>query len=514
MYEWLENIDGKRYRINFVVAAKLLLKYLWLILLSTVFVGSAVFVYSEWFITPLYQSSIKMYVNNYADTSDSTSITSSDLTASQNLIDTYAVVLTSYPTLSAVIEQSGVSCSYEELCGMISTSSVNDTEVFQVTVTSANADEAAAIANTIAEVAPEEIMEVVTGSSVKIVEYARVATEKSSPDIKGNTVKGLLAGFVFACCAVLFASLLNNSQTVEEKIRHDFRTQTILSAIPLMDGDEKGKKSIGPVKAVGRRKSRTKGESAQLCDQLTFASAEAYRLLRTNLLFSFPDKSSCKILGVTSSVRSEGKTTTAINLSYVLAQTGKSICLIDCDFRLPSVAGRLHIDKKGAGMTNLFIGGHTGESLTYVCNYGDTTFYTIPSGTIPPNPTELLGSSRMQDALNVIGREFDYLILDLPPIGIVSDALVASRYLDGMIFVVREDLYTRRMLQDSLRAMEDVHTKLLGIVVTQSTALKKEYHRYGYQYGYGYGKESDRRSAQKTVRKTVQKTVRKSERNL
>ncbi|MCD8353679.1 MAG: hypothetical protein LUC47_05145 [Clostridiales bacterium] len=117
-----------------------------------------------------------MYVNNSVESSGN--ISSSDITAAKNLADTYAVVLTSRPTLDAVAEQTGVDYTYSELCDMIETESVNDTEIIQITVTSSNAEEAALIANAIADIAPDDIMEIVSGSSVKIVEHAVVAERK------------------------------------------------------------------------------------------------------------------------------------------------------------------------------------------------------------------------------------------------------------------------------------------------------------------------------------------------
>ncbi len=184
MNEWIEYLDDNRAVIHLDELLKLLLRHIVVIILSTLLLGGVGFSIARFAITPLYQSSIKMYVNN--SVSSSTSITSSDLSAAQSLVDTYAVVLTSYPTISAVIEQTGVDYSYGQLCNMISTSSVNDTEVFSVTVTSSDPIEAAEIANAIAEIAPEQIMDVVIGSSVKVIEYARVPTQKAPP-VSENT---------------------------------------------------------------------------------------------------------------------------------------------------------------------------------------------------------------------------------------------------------------------------------------------------------------------------------------
>lgn len=476
MNEWLEYVDGNRYMIHFGEMLKLLLRNIGVIILVAVVFGGGAFAFSTFCITPLYQSSIKMYVNNSSNTSDTTSITSSDISASQNLVDTYAVVLTSMPTIDAVIKQTGVEYSYSELCSMISTEAINETEIFRVTVTSADPEEAADIANAIAKIAPDEIMEIVSGSSVKIVEYATAAASEISPDRFMYAVMGFASGFVLSCIVILLLSFFRNGMSVEEKIRKDFKDKAVLSVIPLMGEVVNGKH--------GKKKMMI--ERAKLCDKLSFASAEAYKLLRENIAFYFSDVQECRIIGVTSSVRNEGKTTTAINLAYTLALANKKVCLIDCDFRLPSVAKRLRLRQK-PGMTNLLAGQPVGHDTFQKHVSRSAAFYVVTAGDIPPNPSELLGSKRMQSVLEVFSKNFDYIILDLPPVGIVSDALAVTKVIDGMLFVVREDFYERRTMRESLRILEGVETKLLGMVVTYSTTQQKEYKRYGSKYGTKYG---------------------------
>ncbi len=475
MNEWIEYLDDNRVVIHLGELFKLILHHITEILLTTLLLGGAGFACSTLLITPLYQASIKMYVNNSVDSSSSTSITSSDLTAAQNLVDTYAVVLTSYPTLSGVIEQTAVPYTYEELSSMISTASIDDTEVFQVTVTSADPVEAAEIANAIAEIVPDQIMEVISGSSVKVIEYARVPTSKSSPSISRYTLIGAMLGFILSCGGVMLYSLVQNGLSTEEKIRRDFKDKAILSVIPQMGEPEKKKK-----------KNKQAEEKAELCGQLSFAPAEAYKLLRANITFCFSDDRPCRIIGVTSSVRAEGKSTTAVNLAYTLAQTNQRVCLIDCDFRLPTVSKTLDIRQK-PGMTNFLIGQASGKDVLqkYVSN--GTRMYVITAGDIPPNPSELLSSNRMQTVLRMLEETFDYVILDLPPIGIVADALGVTKYTDGLLFVVREDMYDRRLVGEALRTLDGVDSRILGMVITHSTTQQKEYRRYGGKYGGKYG---------------------------
>ena len=237
-------------------------------------------------------------------------------------------------------------------------------------------------------------------------------------------------------------------------------------------------------KPVSRKARQQQG---LLCENLSFAASESYKLLRTNLLFALPNKD-CRILGVTSSVRGEGKSTTSVNLAYTFAQTGKRVLLIDADMRLPSVATKLDIH--GApGLSNLLAGLNSERSCLRQSSQAEN-WYILPAGDIPPNPSELLGSERMHALLTRYAEVFDYIILDLPPVNIVVDALVISKWTDGLIVVVRQNYSDRRALDSCMYQVQKLDAKLLGYVMTAanvSASSYKHYGKYGKSYGYGYG---------------------------
>lgn len=236
-----------------------------------------------------------------------------------------------------------------------------------------------------------------------------------------------------------------------------------------------------------KRTSRRAVQNGQLCENLSFAASEAYKLLRTNLSFSLPEKS-CHIIGVTSSVRGEGKSTTSVNLSYTIAQSGKRVLLIDADMRLPSVAAKLEL-KSAPGLSNLIAGLRSESSCLRQSRQFDNWFI-LPAGDIPPNPSELLGSDRMHSLLQHYEEIFDVIILDLPPVNIVADALVISKWTDGLIGVVRQNYTDRRALSDCMYQVEKLGSHFLGFVMTDALVGEtgyKSYGKYGKQYGYGYG---------------------------
>ncbi len=225
--------------------------------------------------------------------------------------------------------------------------------------------------------------------------------------------------------------------------------------------------------------------------RLSFAATEAYKLLRTNLLFTLPGDERCHIVGVTSSIRGEGKSTTAINLSYTLAETGKRVLLIDADLRLPSVAKKLEI-RGVPGLSNVLVG--TADSEVAIrASEGLENWCILPAGDIPPNPTEMLGSAQMESLLHRFAEDYDYIVVDLPPVNIVSDALVVSPLLDGMMVVVRENYSERRELNNCTRQLELSNVKVLGFVMNVTGDEGSGYGRYKsgkYKYGSKYYKNA------------------------
>ena len=227
--------------------------------------------------------------------------------------------------------------------------------------------------------------------------------------------------------------------------------------------------------------------NTMLHKKLNFAATEAYKLLRTNLMFTLPDEKKCRVVGVTSSSRGEGKSTTAINLSYTLAETGKRVLLIDADLRLPSVAKKLDI-KSSPGLSNVLAGAESEETVVSISDEQEN-WVILPSGDIPPNPTEMLSSSQMKQLVERLSASYDFIVIDLPPVNIVSDALVISSVLDGMIVVVRENYSGRRELQSCMRQLKLSGVKILGFVMNTVSDGSSPYGKYKYykRYGHGYG---------------------------
>lgn len=224
--------------------------------------------------------------------------------------------------------------------------------------------------------------------------------------------------------------------------------------------------------------------------QRPFAMAEAHKRLRTNVLFSFPDESACRVIGVTSSMAHEGKSTTAINLAYDIAQAGKKVLLIDADMRLSRFAKVLDV-KRSPGLSNLLVGATGSEDTVVQHSEMLGNLSIISCGSIPPNPSELLSSKRMSFLLDTLKKVYKYIIIDLPPISEVSDALIVSKLTDGMIVVVRQDYADKRLLDDVVRQLRFNDANIIGFVMTCAEQEAKYYKKYYKKYGGKYGHYGD-----------------------
>ncbi len=494
--------------IDLMRIVKALLSKAWVLVISAVVCAVSAFVYTTNFVTPLFKSSALFYVNNSSVSvgSASLSISSSDIVASKNLVNTYIVILNSRACLNDVIDYANLDYTYGELKGMISAADVNETEVFKVEVTSANAEEAERIANAIAYILPKRISSIVEGTSAKIVDYAVVPSAPSSPSTSKNTLLGFVIGILLSAAVIVVIQVFDVTIRSEEDIERRCK-YPILTAVPNLNSNKHKKKtrndkygyysylekSIGSdATTVKMRKSNFVGKN------ISFAASEAYKLLRTKIQFSFVDEElTCPVIGVSSAMAGEGKSLSSSNIAYTLAQLEKKVLLIDCDMRRPSLSTKLPIQKT-PGLSNYLIGQIGMDTLVQTCKL-DTQegFDVIASGRNPPNPVELLSSTKMEKMINLLRKYYDYIILDLPPVGEVSDALVLTKLIDGMILVVRQDYCNGIVLSNVVKQFEFVDSKILGIVMN---CASESIGRYGYDKKY-YGKYAAYSEPAKRTRK-------------
>ncbi|MEE0928938.1 MAG: CpsD/CapB family tyrosine-protein kinase [Acutalibacteraceae bacterium] len=206
---------------------------------------------------------------------------------------------------------------------------------------------------------------------------------------------------------------------------------------------------------------------------IQFAVAESYKSIRTNLQFLFSSNPGCKIIAISSPQAGEGKSTNAINLAIAFSQLGKKVLLIDADLRRPSLYKKLRIANTD-GLSGILAGFATVEDNIVTVN---NSFDTLPSGAIPPNPSELLSSASFQRLLASMRLIYDYIIIDTPPAGIVSDALSIANETDGLLLVVKEKSTTHADLQKVLDNISLAGVRILGAILNSSVS-ESQYSTY------------------------------------
>lgn len=216
----------------------------------------------------------------------------------------------------------------------------------------------------------------------------------------------------------------------------------------------------------------------------SFSVVEAYKVARTNIIFSLGAAKECKKIVVTSATPGEGKTTTTLNLAIVFAQTGAKVLVIDGDLRKPRIYRHLRLERKG-GLSDVLCGFAEFEKVIH--HVGEFGIDCITSGQIPPNPAELLSSDAMRDLLDKLSERYDYIFIDTPPSNMVTEAAVLSRFVNGVIMVVRQNYTVHESIVKARENLLFANAKILGYILNDVTAKRYGYRRYYYRNYHSYG---------------------------
>ena len=218
-----------------------------------------------------------------------------------------------------------------------------------------------------------------------------------------------------------------------------------------------------------------------LSNESGFIINEAYKALRTNIIFTLSSiDRNCKKIIITSASPGEGKTTTCLNLAISFAQTGSKVILIDADLRKSRIYRHLGIERQN-GLSDVLCGLlDVDDSIKHCEKQG---IDCITAGQIPPNPVELLSSPKMGEILDYLSQKYDYVFIDTPPVTIVSDATAMSKYVDGVIVVVRQNYTIHETLEKARTSLEFAEAKILGYILNDVTNITS---RYGTYKKFGY----------------------------
>lgn len=482
----------------------LLWNHLMLIIAITIIGGIAAFSFSKFVLPVKYSSHITMYVQSYTGISENAANDVNNISNSKQLVNTYMEVLKDDAVMNAVgdllVEQYELNdlrkvfdvtdderIDPNSIRNCLAISSVTDTSAVKIVATTRNAELAADICNDLTQVAPKYVEEAVGVGSINTIDKAKIYKTPVAPNTMKNTVLGMAAAFLIVVMVILIIDYFDNTIKESEKIAKKYDKAIIGEIQQFGEGNKKKKKS-----KHSTIRSRTDPRGLLTDKDVPFNVVESYKTIRANILFTAAD-SDKKVIAVSSSNPGEGKSTSAANLAIALAQTGSAVLLIDADMRKP-VQHRTFRVKNNEGLSTLIIKKSSVEESvkSNVINNLDI----LPSGPLPPNPSELLSSGNFRSLLEQFSTNYDYVIIDTPPVNVVSDAMVMKDSISGIMLVIRYAMTTYEDLANCMKQIELAKVNMLGFVLNDVHHnhganyynYKYKYKKYGYGYGsYGYG---------------------------
>jgi succinoglycan biosynthesis transport protein ExoP len=509
-----EGVDFRRY-------FSLVLHWTWLIVLVGLLAGGSAYYFSKR-MTPYYESSTTVLVNA-APGSKASDYTSYLL--SEQLTSTYAQMLTTDTVLNQVETDLGLTMPLEDLKDAITVTAVTNTQLIRIYVETTDPELSAGIANSLVSVFADQITQIqsqrfeesktslskqMAEMETQINEFNRQASQATTPeekatiDTKVTQYREMYASLLQSYEQIRLSEAQSVSDVVQveaatadpEPVKPKVMQNTLLAALvgmmlalgaivarDALDDSIKTPDDITrlfklPVLGVIDHHDIEKGIPISLA-QPRSPTAEAFRSIRTNLTFASVDRP-LRTLMIASTEAGEGKTTTVTNLGVVLAQSGKRVLIADCDLRHPRVHKYFGLANNQLGVSGLLAQSKVKLDQAIVATNMEG-LSILPSGKLPPNPAELLGSQKMHTILEAILKGTDIILVDTPPTLAVTDAGVLAPAMDGVLVVVRPGKTRIRALQHTLDQMRQVNARVIGVLLNN---VETRFSSYGYHYRY------------------------------
>lgn len=482
-------MNKQRTTIDLAKLAIYILKRCWLVIICAA-VGFG-YMYLRASKTPdTYTASGTMFVTNSNPNLVNYGYTStSDISSAVQLVNIYSEVVKSETVMQRVleyqIETAGENDSEQDVLlsqkypglstgfvrSVISMASINSTPMVRVSCTTTIPEMSADICNAVLQVAPAAIKDVVSAGEAKAQDFATVPMIANGRNDRKSGLTGAMACAIVAC-GILFLFFLRNNRVEKPGELTDNYTPPILSYV---------RRSKGGDKDAG---------AYLLSDKSDMDLVESYAKLRMNLLYAMTDKMHHTVL-VTSAISGEGKSTIAANLAVSLAMSGKKILLVDADMRRACLSEIFYYNPNSPGLSDILTG-NTEVKQAILSSVWDN-LDILPAGSIPTNPCELLESPAMQELLQELEEKYDLVLIDVPPINIVSDPLALSGQAAGALFVVRQNFSDHREIRRALISAEMTGLEVLGFVFYGENIHQGRYYSRRSQRGYQYYNKYDTR---------------------
>lgn len=385
----------------------------------------------------------------------------SDETTAGQLSKTFPYILTSGALSDIVAESLGV----DSIPASISAEAIQDTSIFTINVTASDPQIAYDVLQAVIQYYPQVAEYIIGDTQLTLMDESGIPEKPQNPqNFTGAVAKGVAAGAVVSIFLLFVYASTRKTVRREEDLKN-YLSIAYLGSVPKSHG--KRRKSKKTVLLDG------KGNTTVL--------RESFRTIRTRVTKN-AEENGIKSLIVTSAISDEGKTTVAVNLAISLAKKGKKVALLDGDLRHPSVALSMGIRTKKYGIADVL--NKKADLKSVMLRYGEYELDILPGKEMVKNPTELIGNGYLERLLKVLRKNYDYVIVDTPPCGMLSDASAIARMTDGAVMVVRQDSARIDRILNGVENIADTGVNLIGYVLN---GTEMGITGYGYGYGYGYG---------------------------
>ena len=459
-----EYIDMKKI-LNIILSKKI---FIALIILLSLVVG---YFYSYYYKKPQYNSSVTVLLTG-DEAQGEKQVTQTDLNLNSGLISTYGSIAKSANVLSKVIENLGLDISVQNLQKNLTVAEIKNTQFLKITVENSNPETAMKIANEVSTVFVEQIKTIYNIQNINIIDTAEISnTPCNINHIKDMTI-ALMAGIFASGVLILILYILDDTIKSEKDIPVNLKLETI-GTIP--------------------NTNKTNNELIIETDPKSYI-VECLKTTRTNILYSSNINKKKAIL-FTSAREKEGKSFIVNNIAVAFAQANKKVLIVDTNLRNSKGRSQIFENQTGEGLSDFIkeITENKLENLEKAKKYIKETkipnLHILESGTIPPNPSELLSSTNMRNLLELLKSMYDLVLLDGTPNMIVSDSIALSTMVDSTILIAENKVSKINELKKTKRQIQDVGGKIMGVILNKSDVQHNKYYGKGYGYYYGDGKQ-------------------------
>ena len=459
-----EYIDMKKI-LNIILSKKI---FIALIILLSLVVG---YFYSYYYKKPQYNSSVTVLLTG-DEAQGEKQVTQTDLNLNSGLISTYGSIAKSANVLSKVIENLGLDISVQNLQKNLTVAEIKNTQFLKITVENSNPETAMKIANEISKVFVEQIKTIYNIQNINIIDTAEISNTPCNINHIKDMAIALMAGIFASGVLILILYILDDTIKSEKDIPLNLKLETI-GTIP--------------------NTNKTNNELIIETDPKSYI-VECLKTTRTNILYASNINKKKAIL-FTSAREKEGKSFIVNNIAVAFAQANKKVLIVDTNLRTPKGRSQIFENQTGEGLSDFIkeITENKLENLEKAKKYIKETkipnLHILESGTIPPNPSELLSSTNMRNLLELLKSMYDLVLLDGTPSMIVSDSIALSTMVDSTILIAENKVSKINELKKTKRQIQDVGGKIMGVILNKSDVQHNKYYGKGYGYYYGDGKQ-------------------------